>query len=86
MLALVLNRSTKQSTPVDASNKRPYTISSHSGFSGDSSRDDHNGCTVESVLETIVGWFMASDLGSSIDVTNVGSNTYQVSINGHEHS
>lgn len=85
ILALVLNKSIKQLTPADNPDQRPQTITGHSRFSGDSSRDDHNLCTLEGVLETIVGWFIASDLGFGINVTNIGSNTYQVSITGNEY-
>lgn len=85
MLALVLNRSTKRSIPADDQDECPCTITSHPRFSGDSSRNEHNVCTLERILETIIGWFMAGDLGSRIDMTDIGSDTYQGSLNEHDY-
>lgn len=77
MLALVLNKSTELSISAYAREKSSYTISSHARLPGNSSRDDHNVCILERVLEAIVSRFMTGDLDFGIDVTNVGSNTYQ---------
>ena len=75
MLALVLNKSTKRSMPVDDQNECLCTITSHARLSRNSRRDENNICTLERILETIFALFIAGDLGLGVDVTDIGSDT-----------